>query len=196
MHRPDSLSRPRERWAMPKVECLGHVGINTPNLEKMVAFYSEVIGLEITDNDTDHGLVFLSADPRAEHHHLVLAEVAETPGLKPVLQQVSFRCRTLEDVSGFFQRFKETGTEIQYSVTHGNAIGVYFYDPDGNRCEVYWQTGLAARQAFRVGVDLSQPSEALLDEVWALVREYGDTGIVESGSVTDPKSSVRGVQQA
>lgn len=165
---------------MPRVDCVGHVGINTSNPDKMLAFYRDVIGLQITDEDTDHGLVFLSADPLAEHHHLVLARVPEMQQMRPVLQQLSFRCSALEDVIGFFDRFKNEGVRIQYAVTHGNAIGVYFYDPDGNRCEVYWQTGLQARQAFRVGIDLAKPAEELIDQVWALVEEYGETGFVES----------------
>jgi catechol-2,3-dioxygenase len=118
------------------------------------------------------------------------------PDLKPVLQQVSFRCGTLEDVIGYFARFKQAGTDIQYAVTHGNAIGVYFYDPDGNRCEVYWQTGLTARQAFRVSVDLSKPTEELLDEVWALVDHYGESGFVESESISDTESTIGGKQRA
>jgi catechol-2,3-dioxygenase len=172
---------------MPKVDCVGHVGINTSNLDEMLAFYRDVIGLQVTDDDIDHGLVFLSADPSVEHHHLVLARVPESQQLRPVLQQVSFRCSTLEDIIGFFQRFKNEGVHIQYAVTHGNAIGVYFYDPDGNRCEVYWQTGLQARQAFRVSIDLAKPAEELIDQVWALVKEYGETGFVESDRAAEAR---------
>jgi catechol-2,3-dioxygenase len=165
---------------MPKVDCVGHVGINTSNFDEMRSFYTKVIGLEVTDDDTEHGILFLSADPSDEHHHLVLAKVPEGPALKPVLQQVSFRCSTLGDVVDYFQRFVATGTKIQYTVTHGNAIGIYFFDPDGNRCEVYWKTGLQARQAFRVSIDLTKSPDEVLDEVRALVDLHGESGFVES----------------
>jgi catechol-2,3-dioxygenase len=175
---------------MPKVDCVGHVGINTSNFDEMRTFYTKVIGLEVTDDDTEHGILFLSADPSDEHHHVVLAKVPEGEMLRPVLQQVSFRCGTLEDVVGYFQRFIETGTKIQYAVTHGNAIGVYFFDPDGNRCEVYWKTGLQARQAFRISVDLTKSPEDLLDEVQSLVTLYGETGFVESDTAAPAESAI------
>jgi catechol-2,3-dioxygenase len=165
---------------MPQVECVGHVGIFTGRLAEMAAFYEEVIGLVTTDRDAVHGLVFLSADPKEEHHHLVLAQADQDADLRPVLQQVSFRCRSLADVVGYFHRFRETGTKIQYAVTHGNAIGVYFFDPDGNRCEVYWRTGWQARQAFRISIDLTKSDDELLAEVRALVDNYGESGFVES----------------
>jgi catechol-2,3-dioxygenase len=174
----------RMSHAVPAVECIGHVGIFTSNIQAMRAFYTEVIGLVVTDDDAEHGLLFLSADPAVEHHHLVLSAVPEGEPLKPVLQQVSFRCRSLEDVVGYFKRFSEGGTKIQYAVTHGNAIGVYFFDPDGNRCEVYWQTGWAARQAFRVSIDLEQPLDAVIAEVEDLVKRHGESGFVEGESTT------------
>jgi catechol-2,3-dioxygenase len=169
---------------MPTVTGIGHVGLHTSNLAEMRDFYTDVLGLHVTDDDADHGIVFLSADPRVEHHHLVLARVPDGEQLRPVLQQVSFRCSTLDDVIGYFQRFVTTGTEIQYAVTHGNAIGVYFFDPDGNRCEVYWPTGLEARQAFRVSVDLTKPSDELLADVSRLVHQHGKSGFVESAPPT------------
>jgi catechol-2,3-dioxygenase len=68
-------------------------------------------------------------------------------------------------------------------VSHGNAIGVYFFDPEGNRCEVYWQTGLAARQPFVQHIDLDRDTEELLDDVRRSVREFGDTGFKEDSYV-------------
>jgi catechol-2,3-dioxygenase len=167
---------------MPTVEGVGHVGIYTANLAQMRDFYTSVVGLQITDDDTEHGLLFLSANPTVEHHHVVLCGVPPNEQLRPVLQQVSFKCSSLDDVIGYYRRFKETGTKIQYTVTHGNAIGVYFYDPDGNRCEVYWQTGWDAHQAFRVSIDLDKPVDQLMSEVESLVEKHGSSGYVESES--------------
>jgi hypothetical protein len=65
-------------------------------------------------------------------------------------------------------------------VTHGNAIGVYFFDPEGNRCEVYWPTGLLARQPFLNAIDLTQPPDAILAHIQALVDKHGATGYVET----------------
>jgi catechol 2,3-dioxygenase-like lactoylglutathione lyase family enzyme len=53
---------------MPQISRLGHVGLFCNDLMKMRRFYSEVMGLTITDEDMERGIVFLSADPQAEHH--------------------------------------------------------------------------------------------------------------------------------
>ncbi len=55
-----------------------------------------------------------------------------------LLQQVAFKCPSLDDVIEFCGCLVEVGAKIEYTVTHVNAIALYFYDPDGNRAEVYW----------------------------------------------------------
>jgi len=57
---------------------------------------------------------------------------------------------------------------------------VYFFDPEGNRCEVYWPTGLAARQPFLDAIDLTQPAEAIMARVQELVADHGATGYVDT----------------
>jgi catechol-2,3-dioxygenase len=64
-------------------------------------------------------------------------------------------------------------------LSHGNAIGVYFFDPEGNRAEVYCQTGLEARQPYVMDVDLERPVAELMQEVEESVRQYGATGIMQ-----------------
>ena len=63
------------------------------------------------------------------------------------------------------------------SVTsHGNAVGLYFFDPEDNVCEVYWTTPWKAHQPYGVAVDLTRD----LDEVKRLIQEdvesHGETG--------------------
>jgi hypothetical protein len=55
-------------------------------------------------------------------------------------------------------------------VTHGNAIGVYFLDPEHNTTEVYVQTGLPVPQPFREQISLDGTSEEILAESERLVR--------------------------
>jgi hypothetical protein len=83
------------------------------------------------------------------------------------------------DMIAYNQRFREHAVPIDMIVTHGNAIGIYFYDPEGNRCEVYWKTGLAAHQPFLADIDLDQPVDVVLGRVRDLVARYGTTGHIE-----------------
>jgi catechol-2,3-dioxygenase len=159
---------------------LGHVGIHCHDLEGVEAFYRDVLGLTVTDKDLQAGMVFLSAQPEHEHHELVLMRGRNVPNGALMLQQISFRCNTLADVLQFYARFKAHGVPFDMVVTHGNAVGVYFYDPEGNRCEVYWPTGLTARQPFLDALDLTQPPDAIMARIQELVAKYGDTGYVDT----------------
>jgi hypothetical protein len=61
--------------------------------------------------------------------------------------------------------------------TLGHAISVYFFDPEGNNVEVYWPTGLPARQPFVALLDFSHSADEIEAEVEALVAEFGATGL-------------------
>jgi catechol-2,3-dioxygenase len=158
---------------------LGHVGLHVNDLDAQAAFYEQVVGLTITDRDPEVGMVFLSARPDEEHHELLLCGGRTAPPGMLMLQQVSFHCSELDDMIAYDRRFREHGVHIDMVVTHGNAIGIYFYDPEGNRCEVYWKTGLEARQPFLADIDLSQPPAAVMARVRDLVEHYGATGHIE-----------------
>jgi catechol-2,3-dioxygenase len=158
---------------------LGHVGIHCNDLEATTAFYRDVLGLTVTDEDPVAGMAFLSSQPEHEHHELVLMRGRDVPVGAMMLQQISFRCNTLADVLEFYARFKAERVVFDQVVTHGNAIGVYFFDPEGNRCEVYWPTGLHARQPFLNAIDLTQPPDAILAAIQGLVERYGTTGHVD-----------------
>jgi catechol-2,3-dioxygenase len=167
----------------PAIAELGHVGIRCFDVEAQVSFYTEVLGLKVTDYAEQLKSYFLSARPKVEHHELLLAAGRDVPHDARLIQQVSFRCAELEDVLGFYRRFQQQGVTLDMVVSHGNAVGVYFYDPEGNRCEVYWQTGLEARQPFVQKIDLEQDPETLMEFIRASVEKYGDTGITDDDYV-------------
>jgi catechol 2,3-dioxygenase-like lactoylglutathione lyase family enzyme len=159
-----------------KLNGLGHVGLYVRNLDESLAFYRDLLGLHVTDVVESRRIAFLSSRPHDEHHELVLCEGRSAPQNALLLQQISFRCATLQDVLDYHRLLKANSVRIQYTVSHGNAVGTYFYDPDGNVCEVYWPTGLEARQGFLQGLDFSQPPERLMELVREYVARYGATG--------------------
>jgi catechol 2,3-dioxygenase-like lactoylglutathione lyase family enzyme len=161
---------------MPRIERLGHVGLYVQDLDKSLAFYRDLLGLHVTDLIATRRIAFLSSRPQAEHHELVLCEGRSVGRREFLLQQLSFRCTALQDVLDYHRILKAHSVPIQYNVSHGNAVGTYFYDPDGNVCEVYWPTGLQARQGFLQGLDFSQSPEQLMELVREYVTRYGATG--------------------
>ena len=158
---------------MPKIAELGHTGLWVEDLDKMKDFYTRVLGLTVTDEDAEAGMVFLSSRPDVEHHEFVLGRGRVGGPEVKVAHQFSWRVSSLEDVVEFHEILKREGVPVQQEVTHGNAIGIYFFDPEGNRNEVYWPTGREVRQPFRKTIDLEQPAEAVLAESDRLVAEGG-----------------------
>jgi catechol-2,3-dioxygenase len=163
----------------PRVARLGHVGLHVQDLEKQKAFYRDIMGLTITDEDSERGLVFMSSRPGEEHHELLLCRGRNVGNDARVVQQISFRCDSLDDVLGFYQRFKQHGVKFDVILSHGNAIGVYIFDPEGNRIETYWNTGLTAKQPYGEVLDLEQPAAELLEHINEHVARYGSTGFMD-----------------
>ncbi len=149
---------------MPKVSGLGHVGIYVHDLMKQRDFYSRVMGLEIADEDIEgRGMVFLSAHPDEEHHEFVIMKGRTGDASAQVIQQLSFKVDTLADLKDFHTVFKNEGVEIQRTVSHGNAFGMYANDPEGNTIEVYYKTGFPVPQPHGDPVDLDTSEEELID---------------------------------
>jgi catechol-2,3-dioxygenase len=168
------------------IQKLGHVGIYARDLETMRDFYSRVVGLHIADESPN--AVFMSSDPDREHHEFVIFR-GNGPEQQTCVQQLSFSCEQLEDVVEYYQRFKDNGVRFRSVTSHGNAVGLYFYDPEGNVCEVYWTTPWKARQPYGVAVDLTQTIDEIKRAVEDDVKVYAATGH------SDPESFVRQKEQ-
>jgi len=147
---------------------LTHVGFHVTELEPMVAFYEQILGMVVTDRAPGRG-VFMSRDPK-EHHQIVLA-VGRPEGSYPLINQISFRLDDLEALRAYHRFVLEKGVGPLDAVTHGNAWSLYFPDPEGNRIELYAGSPWHVSQPMRVAVDLGQSAEALLAQTEALIRD-------------------------
>ena len=56
------------------------------------------------------------------------------------------------------------------SATHGNAISIYFRDPEGNRIEVFMDTPWYCEQPLREPIDLSQSDASVMAAAEKLAR--------------------------
>lgn len=144
---------------MPRVTGLGHVGLFVKDMPKMIDFYSNFLGMYVTDKSDDLRIVFLSAQPDAEHHELALAR---SDSQTSNAQQISFRVGSLPDLKEFYARIKENGYPIDRAVNHGIAFGCYFKDPENNTVEVYWPTGIDYPQPHADVIDLDSTEGELM----------------------------------
>jgi catechol-2,3-dioxygenase len=135
-----------------------HVGLWVFDPDRMERFYRDVLGFTMTDSGMlgPSRIVFMSRDP-AEHH------------------QISLRTRDLAELRGWFRRVRDAAVDDLQPVTHGNAISIYFRDPEGNRIEIFIDTPWYTTQPFRVPLDLDRPDAEIWQEVEALCRRSPGT---------------------
>ena len=124
---------------MPTIRGLSHVVLYVNDLEKMVAFYRDVLGL-VKYRENAGRMVFLTADPNTEDHELALTKGRE--GNAKIVAHIAWRVDTPADVKAYYDRFKALGVPIDHCVSHayeemGNTVSCYFLDPEGNRLEIY-----------------------------------------------------------
>jgi catechol-2,3-dioxygenase len=157
---------------MPKVNSLGHMGVYVRDVERSVAFYRDILGLQVSDR-SPRGGVFMTAQDRAvEHHEILLAPGRNDDGKVNVLQQISFRCATLKDVKDFYRVFVDNNVPINRCVSHGNTVSIYAQDPDGNSVEVYWPSGVDVPQPFGKPMDLNRSESEIRDQLNEILNEW------------------------
>lgn len=155
---------------MPKIRGLSHIVLHVNDLEKMVAFYRDVLGL-VKYREHAGRMVFLTADPDMEDHELALTKGRE--GTAKIIAHIAWRVDTPEDVKAYYERFKARGVPIDHCVSHayeemGNTVSCYFLDPEGNRLEIY--ALVAERDDARVNrpLDLDRPVEEIVAQASGL----------------------------
>ena len=157
---------------MPKVTSLGHVGVYVRDIERSVAFYRDILGLQVSDR-SPRGAVFMTAQDRlAEHHELLLAPGRNDDGKANVVQQISFHCATVGDVKEFYRVFVENNVPINRCVSHGNTVSIYAQDPDGNSVEVYWPNGVDVPQPFGKPMDLSKSEAEIMEQLEKILEDW------------------------
>ena len=143
---------------MGRISGLSHVGVFVKDLDEMTKFYCDTLGLTESHRNEDR-MVFLTADIEKEDHEVVL--VRGRDGDSKIIQQLSFRVGTIDDVRAFYQTFRETGVPIQQTVSHGAGASCYFYDPEGNRIEVFADIMVEGGRGYSGPIDLDQSADDL-----------------------------------
>ena len=149
---------------MAKIRGLSHVVLHVNDLEKMVGFYRDVLGL-VKYREHAGRMVFLTADPAAEDHELALVRGRE--GNAKLIAHIAWRVDTAADVKEYYVKFKALGVPIDHCVSHayeemGNTVSCYFLDPEGNRLEIY--ALVTERDSARINrpLDLERPVEEII----------------------------------
>lgn len=117
----------------PRIAKLGHLALVTPNLEKSLWFFRDVVGLDEVASDDQ--CVYLRAWGEFEHHSLSLREGPTG------IDHYGWRAGRPEDVEGFAQRLSADGVEVT-RVAAGTELGqgdaIRFLTPSGHPFEIYF----------------------------------------------------------
>jgi len=143
-----------------------HAVLYVRDLEKMIAFYRDVLGFQVSDrgplDPANPGieLVFLS-QVGSDHHQLAFAPV-RGEGPSTSLDHMAFKVDSLADVQAMAERLRADGRATGLSpISHGNAWSIYFKDPEDNGVEVFCDSPFHVQQPQVRPLDLALGEDAL-----------------------------------
>ena len=157
----------------PAAPMLSHVGLYVHDVECMVRFYSGLFGLRVTDRGRGrtfkNELVFMSAHPN-HHHQLVISSGRPPEAAFSTIMQLSFKVDAIEDLRRIEVAAPALGATRLFALNHGNALSLYFSDPEGSTVEVYFDTPFYVSQPHGDPLDLSKTDAEILAETEASCR--------------------------
>lgn len=124
---------------LPAETRIGHVHLKVADLDRAIAFYSGVLGFEITQRYGPQA-AFLSAG--GYHHHIGL-NTWESKGGKPPapgttgLYHTAILFPDRASLGAVLKRVIEAGIPLDGAADHGVSEALYLRDPDGNGVELY-----------------------------------------------------------
>lgn len=140
-----------------KVARLGHVGIAVADLDRSVAFYTDVLGMTLSElfrydsDEVGHGVAvlagaFVRGHKDTVHHRLSIFTLRNPTAIPPNattlgLHHIAWEFDTREDLLMLYKRFKDEGHPIINARIGGPGNHARFYgmDPDGNVLEFYYE---------------------------------------------------------
>ena len=119
---------------------IGHVHLKVADLERSLAFWRDVLGLEVTHRLGGQA-AFLSVD--GYHHHIALNTWESAGGRPPPvrctgLYHVALLYPTRAALAVALRRLIEADIPLEGAADHGVSEALYLRDPDDNGVELYW----------------------------------------------------------
>ena len=139
-----------------------HMVLYVEDAERMLAFYTDVLGFEVTDRGMlgEREIIFLSQDAR-EHHQLAFINGRERPGPSNSVNHAAFRIDDLRALRALAAALDGEGVGYRPR-SHGNTWSIYFEDPERNGIEIFCDTPWKVAQPQAVTWDPALSDEALM----------------------------------
>ena len=116
-----------------KITATHHVGLVTPKLAEMEAFYTDMLGLEVVKRWDDVHIVFLAAGGTVIE--LIGREDRKLDASRPAgFDHFAFH---VNDVDAVFAALEDANVRIESAPRDFKDVRIaFFYDPDGNLLEL------------------------------------------------------------
>lgn len=119
---------------------LAHVVYYVRDLDRSVAFYRDVVGLEVSGRIFNNRAAILTGG--STHHELLLIDAgdAEGPlqGKRVGLYHVGWKIGdSIDDLRACYRRLQEMSCPIDGMSDHVVSQSIYLRDPDGNEVELF-----------------------------------------------------------
>jgi catechol 2,3-dioxygenase-like lactoylglutathione lyase family enzyme len=130
---------------MINVRRLGHATLTTPDLERQVAYYTDVVGLVLIERSQDRA--FLACK-------LGLEAIALEAGPANALSRLSFQVAPDSDLNALARELTEDGVKSQRvsDVSPGIVEAIVFRDPKGTLIEIFADYRFAKDDGRQAGV--------------------------------------------
>ncbi|GAA3857081.1 VOC family protein [Saccharothrix violaceirubra] len=136
---------------------VGHVGLNVTDVDRSIGFYRQVFGFEVLAEGKEDGrrFAFLGTADRLVITLWQQAEDASDPS-RAGLHHLSFQVDTVDEVRAAEATLRDLAVTFRYDgvVPHGEGAdsgGIFFFDPDGIRLEIFAPSGAGAADAPTAG---------------------------------------------
>lgn len=148
---------------MARINKVGHVVLGCRDPQASIAFYTEILGMELVNFNTELQMAFFSFGE--QHHDIAVIKVPEDqPTGSTGLSHTALQIEGGEaELRAFYQRLKAHGVQVDFTAEHFLTKSIYFFDPDGNRLELFCESMemAAAKQYLHEARELSELMQPL-----------------------------------
>ena len=128
---------------MIKLAGIGHVLLRVADEEASKRFYRDVLGFRVTEQDPEHGGVFMTLGDGFHTiditQHPSPAEAARPERGQLGLVHIAFKVASYAALREAYTHLLANEVEIQRALDHVCQRSLYFSDPDGNGLEIYYE---------------------------------------------------------
>ena len=115
---------------MISVKRLGHATLTTPDIERQIAYYTEVVGLALVERTKDRAYLACK---------MGLEAIALEPGRGNALSRLAFQVAPETDLGEVLQALAKDSVKAERAsgLSPGVAEAVVFTDPKGTKIEIF-----------------------------------------------------------